>query len=277
MAKGPDFAKDQSQLSRQRERLRTSPGGSPWFDHRARLRRTGRWTGRRSRSDTPYLVMGITGSSFRVLLRRRRDSLHTGTMGPEGPVLPGTYIRVEPLDHCHVGGLVAAAAADPSLYQWSPVPQGKVAASSYINTALAWRDAGSAVPFAIVRADDDVVIGSTRFWNLERWSWPEGHPRHGHHVLDAGEIGYTWLTRSAIRTAANTESKLLMLTHAFETWQMLRVCFHTDARNRRSPAALERISGKFEGILRAHRMAADHTARDSARYSMVTAESPAVN
>jgi RimJ/RimL family protein N-acetyltransferase len=67
-----------------------------------------------------------------------------------------------------------------------------------------------------------------------------------------------------------------MLTHAFETWEVLRVCFHTDVRNRRSRAALERIGGKFEGILRAHRMAADFIARDSARFSMVAAEWPEV-
>ena len=91
---------------------------------------------------------------------------------------------------------------------------------------------------------------------------------------DACEIGYTWLTRSAIRTAANTETKLLMLTHAFETWQVLRVCFHTDARNQCSRAALERIGGKFEGILRAHRMATDFIPRDSVRYSILAAEWP---
>jgi N-acetyltransferase len=189
--------------------------------------------------------------------------------------MPGRHVRLEPLDHHHVDGLVAATAGDPFLYQWSPVPQGKVEATRYIDTALAWREAGSAQPFAIVRVDDGVVIGSTRFWNLERWSWPQGHPRHGR-VVDACEIGYTWLTRSAIRTGANTEAKMLMLTHAFETWQVLRVCFHTDARNKRSRAALERIGGKFEGILRAHRMAADHTARDSVRYSIVAAEWAAV-
>ena len=184
-------------------------------------------------------------------------------------------MRLEPLERRHVDVLVAASASEPSLYQWSPVPQGKAEATTYINTALAWRDAGSAVPFAIVRRDDGVVIGSTRFFNLERWAWPQGHPRHGC-VLDACEIGYTWLARSAIRTAANTEAKLLMLTHAFETWRMLRVCFHTDVRNQRSRAAIERIGGKFEGILRAHRMAADYIARDSARYSIVAAEWPEV-
>jgi RimJ/RimL family protein N-acetyltransferase len=193
----------------------------------------------------------------------------------ENILLAGRHVRLEPLDHRHVDGLVAASAADRSLYQWSPIPQGKVEATSYVDTALAWRDAGTAVPFAIVRVDDGIVIGSTRFFNLERWAWPQSHPRHGC-VLDACEIGYTWFARSAIRTAANTEAKLLMLTHAFETWQVLRVCFHTDVRNQRSRAALERIGGKFEGILRAHRMAADYIARDSARYSIVAAEWPDV-
>ena len=191
-------------------------------------------------------------------------------------MLQGNHIRLEPLDYRHVDALVAASAIDPSLYRWSPVPQGKDEATSYVETALAWRDAGSAVPFAIVSVNDDSVIGSTRFWNLERWAWPQGHPRHGRSAPDACEIGYTWLTRSAIRTAANTEAKLLMLTHAFETWQVLRVCFHTDARNQRSRAALERIGAKFEGILRAHRMAADFISRDSIRFSIVAAEWPEV-
>ena len=120
------------------------------------------------------------------------------------------------------------------------------------------------------------MIGSTRFWNLEHWSWPGGHALHGRTAPDVCEIGYTWLTRSAVRTAANTEAKLLMLTHAFEAWHVLRVCFHTDYRNARSRAALERIGGQFEGILRAHRMAADYIPRDSVRYSILMAEWPAV-
>ncbi len=155
------------------------------------------------------------------------------------------------------------------------MPQGKSAANAYVETAIAWRDAGSAVPFAIVRLQDEVVIGSTRFWNMERWSWPHDHPRYGS-GFDACEIGYTWFTGSAIRTKANTEAKKLMLTHAFETWQVLRVCLHTDARNQRSRTAIERIGAKFEGILRAHRMAADFTPRDSVRYSIVGAEWPSV-
>ena len=197
-------------------------------------------------------------------------------METESPVLRGTHVRLEPLDHRHVDGLVAAAATDPTLYQWSPIPQGKIEATAYVDTALAWKDAGTAVTFATVRVEDGVVIGSTRFFNLERWGWPLGHPRHGREFADACEIGYTWLTRSAIRTRANTEAKLLMLTHAFEAWEVLRICLHTDIRNQRSRAAIERIGGKFEGILRAHRMAADFIARDSARFSIVAAEWPEV-
>jgi len=197
-------------------------------------------------------------------------------MTTERFTLQGKHIRLEPLERRHVDGLVAAAAIDPSLYRWSPVPQGKAEAVTYVDTALAWHEAGTAVPFAMVRAEDDAVIGSTRFWKIERWAWPQGHPSHGRDVPDACEIGYTWLARSAIRTAANTEAKLLMLRHAFEVWQVLRVCFHTDARNQRSRAALGRIGGQFEGILRAHRMAADFIPRDSVRYSIVAAEWPAV-
>jgi N-acetyltransferase len=201
-------------------------------------------------------------------------------MEAESLVLSGKHVRLEALAHRHVDGLVAAAATDSSLYQWSPVPQGRDEAVTYVDTALAWRDAGSAVSFATIRlpsgSDDGILIGSTRFFNLERWAWPPGHARHGRIAPDACEIGYTWLTRSAIRTAANTEAKLLMLEYAFVTWQVLRVCLHTDVRNQRSRVAIERIGGKFEGILRSHRMAADFIARDSARFSILAAEWPDV-
>lgn len=192
----------------------------------------------------------------------------------ESPILAGPHIRLEPLGHEHVEGLVNAAAADTSPYRWSPVPLSKAETIRYVDTALSWRDAGTAVPFATVRVSDGLLLGSTRFWNMERWSWPQGHPRSNRVSPDACEIGYTWLTASAIRTAANTEAKLLMLAHAFEAWQVLRVCFHTDARNQRSARALERIGGKFEGVLRFHRIAADHTPRDSMRYSILATEWP---
>jgi RimJ/RimL family protein N-acetyltransferase len=207
------------------------------------------------------------------------------TKGIENVALIGKHVRLEPLAASHAGGLAAAAtvaaAEDPSLYQWSPVPQTKSDATRYIETALAWCRAGTAVPFAILRALDGIVIGSTRFWNIERWSWPQAHSQFGRREvdaceIDACEIGYTWFARSALRTAANTETKLLMLAHAFETWRVLRVCLHTDVRNARSRAAIERIGGLFEGVLRAHRLAADYTPRDSARFSILAADWPDV-
>jgi len=123
------------------------------------------------------------------------------TTGSEDAVLLGEHVRLEPLTPSHTDGLVAAAtaaaAADPSLYQWSPVPQTKADATRYIEIALAWRNAGTAVPFAIVRAQDGAVIGSTRFWNIERWSWPQGNAQFGQREIDACEIGYTWLASSS--------------------------------------------------------------------------------
>ena len=205
----------------------------------------------------------------------RCKSLHSGAMSIEAPVLQGLHVRLEPLELRHAEGLAAASAVDPSLYQWSPVPQGVAEAAKYIETTLAWRNNGTALAFATVRLRDDAVIGSTRFFDIERWAWPAGHAQHGRSTPDVCEIGYTWLTRDAIRTPANTEAKLLMLTHAFETWKVHRVCLHTDVRNQRSRNAIERIGGHFEGILRAHRMAADFIPRDSARYSIVAAEWPA--
>jgi N-acetyltransferase len=190
------------------------------------------------------------------------------------PLLIGSHVRLEPLELSHAEALVEASAGDPALYAWSAVPRGAEAVRAYIETALAWREAGTALAFATVRLSDGKVVGSTRFVDMERWKWPAGHERHGRKDPDVCEIGYTWLAADAIRTGINTEAKLLMLTHAFETWDMLRVCLHTDARNARSQAAIERIGGKFEGVLRSHRMASDFIARDSYRYSIIAADWP---
>jgi RimJ/RimL family protein N-acetyltransferase len=192
----------------------------------------------------------------------------------EYPVLTGRHVRLEPLERRHIPGLVAAAGQDLALYQWSAVPQGLPAMAQYVDTALAWHAARTALAFATVRLADGAVIGSSRFFDIERWAWPAGHAGAARGGPDGCEIGYTWLSATAIRTAANTEAKLLMLSHAFEVWGVQRVCFHTDARNERSRAALTRLGATFEGILRAHRLAADLKPRDSARFSIIAAEWP---
>jgi N-acetyltransferase len=190
--------------------------------------------------------------------------------------LDGRHVRLEPLSREHVDALTEASAEGGALYQWSLVPVGREAVERYVETAIAWRDAGTAMPFVTLRKADGKVIGSTRFFELEQWAWPEGSAHRGKHVFDTGEIGYTWLTASAIRTAANTEAKLLMLTHAFETWKMCSVHLCTDERNERSANAILRIGAKFEGVLRAHRMAADFTPRNTKRFSIVAEEWPEV-
>ena len=197
-------------------------------------------------------------------------------MWKEPITLEGEHVRLEPLTESHAGALVAAASGDTELYRWSPVPLTRADALAYIKTALAWQAVGTAIPFATVRRSDGRVIGSTRFFHVEYWSWPAGHPRHGRYAPDGCEIGYSWLAREATRTAANTEAKLLMLSHAFETFGVYRVCFHADMRNERSRAALMRLGATSEGVLRAHRMAVDGVPRDSARFSILAAEWPAI-
>ncbi len=111
---------------------------------------------------------------------------------------------------------------------------------------------------------------------MEKWLWRPGSPRFNWEFPDTCEIGYTWLSGSAVRTPANTEAKLLLLTMAFEKWKSFSVYLCADARNTRSRNAIERIGAKLEGILRSHRLAIDGIPRDTARYSIIMSEWPAV-
>ena len=205
-------------------------------------------------------------------------SVITNAMGLlEALPLCGARVRLEPLNEHHVEALaLASSGADADLYRWSFVPVGVDAVRAYVAAALQSRENGSALSFATVRLSDETVVGSTRFFNIEYWRRPQGHPLHSRTAPDGCEIGYTWLNQSAIRTAIKTEAKYMMLRHACERWNVERVCLHTDARNERSRAAMERIGATFEGILRSHRMAVDFGARDSARYSIVAPEWPGV-
>ena len=190
--------------------------------------------------------------------------------------LKGKYVWLEPMEFRHADGLTSASASDISLYKWSPVPQGKEEMSKYIQTAIDWREAGKAEPFVIFRISDGAVIGSTRIWNLEKWLWKPENPRYNWEFPDTCEIGYTWLSSSAVRTPANTEAKLLLLNMVFEKWHSFSVYLCADARNIRSRDAIERIGAKFEGILRSHRLAIDGIPRDTARYSILASEWPDV-
>jgi N-acetyltransferase len=194
--------------------------------------------------------------------------------------LEGTFVRLEPLAEDHIPGLVEAAAEDRANYQWTYTPNGTAQMSDFVREARAKAAAGVHIPFATIRrgpaGGEDRIVGSTRFYEVAFWQWPPGasHQRHG--VPDAVDIGFTWLAGSAQRTFVNTEAKLLMMTHAFEVWQVHRVALRTDARNERSRAAIERIGGQFEGLLRADRPGADDTVRTSAHFSILATDWPAV-
>jgi RimJ/RimL family protein N-acetyltransferase len=180
------------------------------------------------------------------------------------PTLEGTLVRVEPLAAAHEAGL-RQAAADPQIWRWMPLDASASAAhfERWFSDALAQSAAGTEAAFVIIGRASNAVLGSTRYLALS----PE------HRGL---EIGWTWLAPTAWRTGVNIETKLLLLGYAFETLGCVRVELKTDARNERSRAAIEGIGARFEGILRQHRVLADGTLRDSAYYSVLDSEWPAV-
>lgn len=187
--------------------------------------------------------------------------------------LSGEHVRLEPLSLDHVDALAAAAGGARETYAFTFVPEGAAAMRRYVEEALAAQAAGSALPFATIDAGSSRVVGSTRFGWIERWTWPGPRPADATAgAPDAAEIGWTWLAPDAQRSGVNTEQKLLMLTHAFETWRARRISFITDARNARSRAAIERIGARFDGLRRGHFPAADNTVRDSATFSILLPE-----
>ena len=195
--------------------------------------------------------------------------------------LEGRFVRLESLTEAHIPALVEAAALDRSAFQWTYTPEGVEQMTEYVRDALAKVASGAHVAFATVWREagpdgSDLIVGATRFCEIGCWQWPPGasHQRHG--VPDVVDIGFTWLAGPARRTQVNTEAKLLMMSHAFEVWDVHRVALQTDVRNKRSWAAIERIGGQLDGIMRADRPGSDDTVRTSARFSIVAAEWPDV-
>ena len=192
----------------------------------------------------------------------------------EVPTLVGREVTLRPLVVDDVDALVAAAAESREHYGLSAVPDGPDATRAYVARLLRQREAGDRLPFVTVWRGR--VVGSTSFIEPRVWDWPPGSALQRSDRPDVVEIGSTWLAASAQRTRCNTEAKLLMLTHAFERWQVHAVSFKTDERNARSRRAIERLGARFDGVRRADMPGADGTVRNSAHYSIVAAEWPAV-
>lgn len=181
----------------------------------------------------------------------------------EPVVLTGDLVKLDPLlaqDH----DALVEAAADGQLWSLSytrvPTPDQMLRA---IEDGLAQRAAGALMPFTVRSQTHGQVIGLTTFCNIDATN---------RHV----EIGGTWTARSAQRTGANTESKLLLLTHAFEQLDCIAVEFRTHWLNHQSRRAIERLGAKLDGVLRSHKIMPDGTLRDSAVYSILQHEWPAV-
>lgn len=177
----------------------------------------------------------------------------------EPPTLFGDHIELWPLQPEHREAMLSAA-ADGELWNLkvTAVPNASTI-DNYIATAVAGRDAGSMLPFVIVQRASGRIVGSTRFWKIDR-------------VNRKMEIGHTWLSQSVQRSGVNTEAKYLLLSYAFDVLQAVRVQFTTDELNDKSRAAILRIGAKQEGIVRHERIMPDGRKRNSVRFSIIDDE-----
>jgi RimJ/RimL family protein N-acetyltransferase len=195
-------------------------------------------------------------------------------MPVEPLTLRGRFVHLRPLSRADVPALQEIASGPRDTFEWAMVPTA-AQVPEYVEKALSQVERKAALVFAICLPDGE-LLGCTRLFDLQRWQWPGVDPRPGQDVLDAAEIGYTWLAEKAQRTAANTEAKLLLLRHAFETWRCFRVTLKTDERNARSRRAIERLGARFDGLLRAFQPAADGRPRNTAYYTILDREWPEV-
>lgn len=181
--------------------------------------------------------------------------------------LEGSHVRLEPMSRERAAAIAAAlgtAAADGSMWESKvttiPRPEGMRA---YVDQALAELERGASLPFLTIERASGRVVGTTRYMNIEA----------PHRRL---EIGTTWIGKSFQRTVVNTEAKYLMLMHAFETLGCIAVDLRTHEKNLQSRTAIERLGAKLDGVLRNHRILPDGSVRNTASYSIIDAEWPAV-
>jgi RimJ/RimL family protein N-acetyltransferase len=188
------------------------------------------------------------------------------------PVLAGRLVRLEPLRFEDAPGYLAAAGTGEdaaAVFRWLSPPGGALRepvtladAQRHVLAALAGRAQGQRLAYAQLHALSGQFIGTTSYYELNP-------------AARALAIGHTWLGRPWWRTGHNTESKLLLLGHAFDTLGAARVVWHTDIHNERSQAAIERLGARREGILRKHRIRWDGSWRDTVQYAMTDDDWPA--
>jgi N-acetyltransferase len=181
---------------------------------------------------------------------------------PDPITLRGKHATLEPLSAAHHDGMVAAT-KDGELWKlWYtsvPSPEGM---AKEIERRLDLQAKGSMLPFAVLDADGRVA-GMTTFMNIDA-------------VFKRVEIGSTWYANRVQRTPLNTECKLMLMGHAFETLGCLAVEYRTSFFNQQSRRAIERLGAKLDGILRSHQRHSDGSLRDTCVYSIIAGEWPAV-
>jgi N-acetyltransferase len=191
---------------------------------------------------------------------------------PLAPItLTGRHVQLEPLQLAHVDELVEASTVSRETYGYTEVPGDREAMQRYVERLVEDHANAKVLPFAQRRLDTGQLAGCTRFMEPRWW--------RGRRNPDEIEIGGTWLSATAQRSAVNTEAKYLLLSHAFEQWEVWRVAICTDEHNARSRASIERIGATFEGVLRNHRLrynTATPEPRNTAVYSITDSDWPAV-
>ena len=176
--------------------------------------------------------------------------------------LTGKHVQLVPLSLDHIDGLKAAV-TDGNLHElWYTFAPAPAATRDEILRRLALHQAGSMLPFTVLDPTG-TPVGMTTYMNVDT-------------ANRRVEIGSTWYAARVQRTALNTEAKLLLLRHAFDTLSCIAIEFRTHSLNQASRRAIERLGAKLDGILRAHSMAKDGTLRDTCVYSITGSEWPAV-
>lgn len=176
--------------------------------------------------------------------------------------LRGRHVSLEPLQPGHADALGQAAADGELWNRWYTSVPDPDSVNGYIATALAQQDAGVVLPFA-VRDASGTIVGTTRYYDIDA-------------TVPRVSIGYTWYAQRAQRTGLNTEAKLLLFGHAFDTLGCVAVALETSWFNHASRAAIARLGAKQDGILRGHRRHADGSVRDTVVFSVIASEWPAV-
>lgn len=181
----------------------------------------------------------------------------------EPVTLRGAHASVEPLAAAHADG-IRTAAADGELWRlwYTSVPAPETTAQ-WLASALDMRERLGAMPFVVRDNASGAIVGSTRYFNVDA-------------ANRRLEIGHTWYAKRAQRTAINTDCKLLLLTHAFETLECIAVEFRTHWFNEASRAAIARLGAKQDGVLRNHQLLPDGSRRDTVVFSIIDGEWPAV-